>query len=106
MLIDKYIICLPKAVKHVCRSQGIAVLRDTDLSVLYAVKRLEVGNISGILSYLRSYGSPIVYSSLCRSLPRLIDAGLIVKDGYRYSLSASGRFFLSRIRNYLLRIRL
>jgi predicted transcriptional regulator len=85
---------------------GISPLTDTDLAILYAVKRLQVGTVSGLLDYLKSHGSPIAYSSFMRSLPRLIDSGLVCRDGFKYSLSVTGRHFISRIRNYLLRKRL
>ena len=106
MLIDKFYICGPRAVRWVCDRFQIPLLSPTDMAVLYALKRMERASIPAMLSYMNSYGSTVGRSSLAQALPRLIGCGLVSKDRFVYSLSPEGRFFLSRIRNYLLRIRL
>jgi predicted transcriptional regulator len=106
MLVDKYVICLPKARRHVCRAMGLPDLRDADLSVLYAIKRLERATASSIHRYLDSHGHPMHRETVLRVLPSLVSSLLIVREGDTYSLSVTGRHFISRIRNYLLRKRL
>lgn len=107
MKIEKYIFCMPKAVKFASRKVGlVSILSPTNLQVLYAVRRLSLSTNATIIHYLRKMQNTAPENNISASLRDLTAMDLIQRDTHGYSLSPTGREFLSLIRRYLVNVRL
>lgn len=107
MKIEKYVFCFPKALKFACKKLGIsAIISPTNLQVLYAIRKLGLSTNATIIYYLRKMQNVAPDNNISISLRDLTNLGLIERDDHGYSLSSSGREFLSLIRRYLVNVRL
>lgn len=108
MKLEKYVFCLPKAIKMAALRTGtLRSLYPTELFLLYAIKRLPAPCTQvHIQRFGNSLQNPITLTTIRKGLDYLTEQGLIERNLKSYSLSPLGREYLSYIRQYLINVRL
>ena len=108
MKLEKYIFCLPKAIRLASTRTRISrPLYPTELFLLYALKRLpNPCTQTHLQRFSASVHNPITLTTIHKGLMYLIDQQLIERNLKSYSLSPLGREYLSYIRQYLIHVRL
>lgn len=108
MKIEKYIFCLPKAMRLASTRTGISrPLYPTEIFLLYALKRLPSPcTQSHLQRFCASVYNPLTLTTIHKGLMYLLEQELIERNLKSYSLSPVGREYLSHIRRYLINVRL
>jgi DNA-binding PadR family transcriptional regulator len=105
MKIEKYLLMHSSAARVAAKKLGIEPPTHHALATLAAVSIVHPIHYSALYRYMddRHYNS---HATLYRSLTYLLEAKLIDRSDYTYRLSPLGREYLTRIRKYLLNVRL
>ena len=107
MKVDKYILCMPKAIKWATTKLKLTASPSMgQLQILYAIRRLGLSTNATIIQYLRKMQNIAPENIVSNNLKALRELELVEQGEAGYSLSPSGREFLSLIRRYLVNVRL
>lgn len=106
MKIEKVLLCLDEAITVSAKKVGVRPATRLQLSVLYAIVRLQPCRNISIYNYLSKHKPDISPVTVSTSLQYLEKQGLILRSLQSFSISPLGREYLSRIRKYLLNKRL
>jgi hypothetical protein len=108
MKLEKYIFCLPKALRLASSRTGISrPLYPTELFLLYAIKRLpDPCTQAHLHRFSEHVYNPLTLTTIKKGLTYLLEQELIDRKLKSYSLSPLGREYLSHIRQYLINVRL
>lgn len=103
MKIEKYIFCLPKAVRLSCQRMGIRTLRPSELFLLYASTHLIFPSGQNYIRFAKRYGHKVSHVTAYEGIDSLKYLGLLDEKN---NITDKGRDLLSGIRRYLVNIRL
>lgn len=106
---EKYYLMGDAANYRASRRLGIKPLSDSQLRYLYAIRRLGRSSLKYVTDYVNQYRPHLVTPDVRNSwhtLDDLVNYGLVIREGKYYSISSTGREYLSYLRNYLVNKRL
>lgn len=106
---EKYYLMGDAANYRASRRLGIRPLNDSQLRYLYASRRLGRSSIGHLTGYVNGFRPHVVIPDSRNSwniLNTLVQCGLLIREGKYYSISSTGREYLSYLRNYLINKRL
>jgi hypothetical protein len=106
---EKYYLMGDAANYRASRRIGVRPLSDSQLRYLYASRRLGRSSISHLTGYVNGFRPHVVVPDVRNSwntLNTLVQLGLLIREGKYYSISSTGREYLSYLRNYLVNKRL
>jgi DNA-binding PadR family transcriptional regulator len=106
MKLDKYLLWFQQANATAAKRLHIPALPAHQLAVLMIIKRAAAIRYSVIQSKLKQLGKTHHDSYISRSLNALLSSGLIQRSNHLYTITPSGREYLSSIRQFLLNKRL
>lgn len=106
MKLQKYMFMMPRAVEWSSDKLGIRTLRTSEVFILYSIDYLPRSTYSSLIRHGESCSYPISLPTISSGLRSLVSMELIQNDGGVYVLTWKGRDFLSRVRRYLINVRL
>lgn len=106
MKLQKYVFLMPRAIEWSSDKIGIRSLRMSEVFILYSCDYLPHTSYSSLVRHGKNFGYPISLPTISESLRSLVSMELLENVGKSYVLTWKGREFLSRVRRYLLNVRL
>ena len=106
MKIEKYIFCFNKANSWAASKFDLEPLTQTQLQVIYAVRRLNTSTNATIIQYLRKMQNKANDNAISTCLKDLTAMELLERAGKAYNLTYKGREYLAIVRRYLFNVRL
>jgi DNA-binding MarR family transcriptional regulator len=104
MIIDKYVLLFPQALKVACRKLNLPTLKQNEIQIIIALKRLKIGRQASLYYFLLSIHK-IERSTITTILHDLQEKQLVTRTDNLYSLSPLAIDLLSRIRSYMIQFR-
>jgi DNA-binding PadR family transcriptional regulator len=106
MKIEKVALCLHRSAKFVASKLGLPSPSFHAVELLYTISIIHPCTLADIGNYQKQVIGSFSPNSIQKSLAYLVKARLIDRSEYTYTLSPLGREYLTRIRKYLLNVRL